>query len=212
MTSVSRILPAMAMVAGLIGLGAAGAQAQNATPARELVRAGQWAALSAVSDRGVPMCIMGTTSGPLSFYVKHFRGEQQLVVHIFHDSWNMEPGSRAALQLQIDQESWSASATALASRRGLEITVRGDEIGRFATALRGGTTMTLGFPTARLGPWQIQLAGSDVASGAFGQCVSAMNGTGGGGTPADAKPGAGQPVQAPQPAPGQPVERPDRWG
>ena len=221
MTTFTRIAAAVALTAGLIAAPAfakPGQQPQapqQQANEQELARAGQWVALAAMSQSGVPMCIMGTETNPYSFYLKYFRGENQVALHVFNQNWNIQPGAQIAIRVQIDNESWSANATALASRRGLEVTVGGEELSRFVRAISGGSAMVLSFPNANETPWQVRLAGADVTMRAFDGCVGAVNGqtrnagNGTGGT-GSTKPSGGQ-AQAPRQAPAmQPIELPGR--
>ncbi len=212
MTNIRKIVAAVTLTAGLIATPTLLAQAQSQSPARELIRAGAWAAHQAVSNRGVPMCVMGTEGNPYSLFVKYFRGDQHLAIHVFGEGWNLQPDARIPVQLRIGQENWSGNATVLGSRGGLEVTLGQEEVERFEAALRSGGTATVSFPNTNVRPLEFQLAGIGGVLRAFSDCVGQVNGRSQASAPA--KPGSGAPqVQHPQmpaQAPRQPVALPEQ--
>ena len=212
MTNIRKIVAAVALTAGLIATPALIAQAQSQAPSqaptRELIRVGAWAAHQAVSNQGVPMCIMGSEGNPYSLFVKYFRGTQHLAIHVFGEGWNLQPNAQIPMQLRIGQESWSGNATVLGSRTGLEVTVGQEEVARFEAAMRSGGTATVSFPNTNVRPLEFQINGIGGVLRAFSDCIGQVNGRTQAAQPA--KPGSGTPqVQHPQQAPRQPGALPE---
>lgn len=190
MQHVTRIAIAAALIA-TVGAAPASAQPQL----QELSQSGNWAARMLVSDRGVPMCAMSSTTQQVGFHLKYFRGAQNMVAHIFREGWQVQQGAQVAMALDIDRDNrWNANVTSIGD--GVEFTINQRELPRFERALRSGQVMNIRLGQDNKGaPMQVVLNGADQVAGAFIACIRAINAEGG-------QPGAG--AQAPQqPAPRQ---------
>ncbi|HYF07319.1 MAG TPA: hypothetical protein VD970_06830 [Acetobacteraceae bacterium] len=192
MRRITQIVSAMALAAGLAASPAVAQQQPG--DVRILAESGDWSAAAAISNRGVPMCVMSNLAQPTEFHLKYFRGASGLVLHLYRSGRELPEGERVAVTIRIDGRDWNATATSFG--RGLEITVGPDAIEGFTTALRTGETMQVTIADgSKARAVQFRLAGADRVSAAFAECVRGVSRQ------------AGAPTR-PQPAPVAPGPRP----
>ena len=196
MMKIARIALVVALMAGVAVAQPALAQQQN-NGEQQLARAGSWTARIAMSNQGSPMCIMSNESRPYAVHLKYFRGARQLVLHFFHENWDIPRDAEVPVRLGVDGgNQWNARASSLG--RGLEVTIGGELVQEFERAIRRGEFLDLNFPSHREDGWRIRLAGLDRVADAFVECMGAVNRF------------AGNPRQGPAPIPGEPAQTPRR--
>jgi hypothetical protein len=176
MRTIARIGSAMALMAGIAAAQPAIAQQQLPQNGREqqLAQVGSWTARIAMSNQGNPMCVMSNESRPYAVHLKYFRGGRQLVLHFFHDNWDIPRDAAVAVRLGVDGgNQWNARASSLGN--GLEITIAGELVPEFERAIRRGEFLDLNFPNHREDGWRIRLAGLGQVADAFIECMGAVN-------------------------------------
>jgi hypothetical protein len=137
-------------------------------------RSGAWEALSGRSESGTQMCMVKVHSSDRSFMVKWFRGNPDLIIHIFKNGWNVSNQPLVDVSLQFDnQPAWPGKASGLDHEAtGLEMRVSDSLVPEFLNKLRWSTSLRISFPTGSESDWTANMTGSNAAVLKMLECVN----------------------------------------
>lgn len=134
-------------------------------------RSGNWQAFSGTTPGNELVCGIRTEPGAgrdLSF--EYLIGGSELTLTARSASWALPPGTTAQVSLQFNGgRVWQARSSGAGDR--VTWSLPEEELARFDSAFRLGSTMTLIF-AGNEPPWSVSLAGSNGASYTLGRCIT----------------------------------------
>ena len=160
-----------AVVLAILLFGAVPATAQIV----QLGNFGFWRVYGGKANEGTPVC--GTSvynnERSRSFHIKHFKGDDYLVVHVFKDTWKIPKGTEIKVSLYIDNlDGWIATGTGHGNM--VEWPIRLGNMQKFLNEFSYGMRMRVSFPDGDENDWNVSLTGSQAAMASFSQCMSQL--------------------------------------
>lgn len=158
---------------GLCALAGAGILAEGAVAATTTYyHSGDWRAFSGADEQNRLVCGMATgnpTDGR-SLEIREVIGTPQLQFVASKPTWQIPPGTSIPV---VMQESGVVPWTLEAKGQGHTMTwaLPQTDANLFEGAFRGGSQMTISFPSGNEPPWQVSLTGSNAVDNTFRRCV-----------------------------------------
>src|SRR5208337_1680283 len=137
-----------------------------------------WDAFGGTTDNGTKVCGVSTSGNGKSIAIKYFAGDNNVIIHLTSDRWQLKEGVHVRVQLRFDQgSSWAASAVGFHSGDAavLEGTVPYGQIRSFFNEFRVANTLAVQFPNQNVEEWSVYLSGTDEIANKFIGCIGWMS-------------------------------------
>ena len=158
------------------------AQAKPNNSYVDLKKAGVWTSYFVVSDKGNPMCGMGTywfANGRQigTVQVKYTAGNT-VKVQMIKPSWRLADGAIVHVSVSFDAgepQAVDAIAANTVDGPALTFTVNADATADFLHEFSESNKFTVAFPDGNEAPWDAKMEGSREVSTAFNQCSAYLD-------------------------------------
>ena len=152
---------------------------------RQLQVNGYWTTFYTKSYDGVPLCGLKSnysytsdSSYAGSLMIKFGKGDKNLLVQAFKNSWRIPHGVKIPVYMTFDNsQPFTATAAGIANNglNYVEFLVATEFSKRFFDLFAAANTMTLGFSEGNEPPWTANMTGSREAIMSFSSCIVAIS-------------------------------------
>ena len=129
----------------------------------------------------MPLCGIRSSGGNgRMFFIKWFKGSEDLTVQIFKEGWSIPANVTAEIVMRFDRSApWTVTSRPLDKAGNmLQFTIKHDTVRDFTRSFTQSSTMVIDFPGGSEASWEARLNGNSAAINLLAKCVTTLAGQG----------------------------------